>query len=80
MTRLQVEDVENGRHMSRVAVNVLYKQSRTADMAYPPAVGLGVGQTAPHSKKSAYEYFEMLHRASILERNLDLREIKDKIT
>jgi hypothetical protein len=65
MTRLQVVDRGNGLHTSRVAVNVLNKQSRTADMACPPSLGLGVGPTAPHRKKSAY--YEMLHRASYLD-------------
>jgi hypothetical protein len=43
MTRLRVADKGDGLHMWRVAVNILNKQSRTADKEWPSSLGVGRG-------------------------------------
>jgi hypothetical protein len=65
MARPQVADGGDGIQIWRVAMNILNKQSRTADKECLPAWGLGVGLTTPRRKM--YACFEMSKRASDLD-------------
>jgi hypothetical protein len=40
-------------HICRVAVNILNKQSQTADKGWSSSLGLGKGLTTPHCKKKS---------------------------
>jgi hypothetical protein len=51
MARPPVADGGEGLRIWRVAVNILNKQSRTADKAWASDLGLGVGVITPHRNK-----------------------------
>jgi hypothetical protein len=53
MARPQVADGGDSLRFCRVVANILNKQSRQPTRGGPPAWGLGVGITNPHSKKLA---------------------------
>jgi hypothetical protein len=50
MARPQLADRGDGLQVWRVAVNILIKQSRTADEGWSSGVGLVRGLTTPHRK------------------------------
>jgi hypothetical protein len=50
MARPEVAAGGDGLQISRLAANILNKPSRIADKGSPPALGLGVGLTAPRRK------------------------------
>jgi hypothetical protein len=52
MEHLQVADGRDSLQIQRVALNILNKQSWTANMGGPPAWGLGKGLIAPHHKNN----------------------------
>jgi len=56
-----VADRGDGFHTWRAAVNILNKQSQTANGMGPTAWGLGKGLITPHCKETAC--YEMLYRA-----------------
>jgi hypothetical protein len=51
MSPRQVADAGDALQVWRIAVNILNKQSRTADSRRSSSLGLGVGLTTPHRKK-----------------------------
>jgi hypothetical protein len=53
MARPQVADGGEGLQIWRVAVNILNKQSRTADNGWSSSSEVGQGITAPHHKKTS---------------------------
>jgi hypothetical protein len=63
MAHPQVPDGEESLHVRTVAVNILNKQSHTADKGWSSSYGVGWGLTTPHHKKIC-----MLHRTSDLDR------------
>jgi hypothetical protein len=48
----QIADGGDAVRVWRVAVNILNKQSRTADNGWSSSLGLGMGLTTPHRKKN----------------------------
>jgi hypothetical protein len=66
----QVVDGGDGLQIWRIAVNILNKQSQTANRWWSSSLGLGKGLTTPHHKKPAC--YEMSQWASDLDEYLGM--------